>query len=203
MATDLELLERWRAGDRRAGNELLGRHFVDLRTYFLLRLPGEHEDLQQETFSRLVKGIERFRGDASVRTYLFRIARNVLAEALRKRYRAEFDPITTSLVDLTGAAQSSILAERERYRLLLDSLRALPLDEQDLVELYFFQRLTGRELEQIFELSEGGVRSRIRTSLASLRTIYFRLAARPHEREIDEHQLGRWMLELREEVRRQ
>ncbi|MFV8750844.1 RNA polymerase sigma factor [Nannocystaceae bacterium ST9] len=201
MATDLDLLERWRAGDRNAGNELAARYFPDLRTYFVLRLPSEHEDLVQETFSQLLKGLGNFRGEASFRTYLFRIARNLAAAAFRKRYRAQFDPISDSLVDLTGERQSSVLAERETWRLLLDSLRALSIDDQDLLELYFFQRLTARELGSLFGASEGAIRNRIRTTLQRLRTTYFELAARPHERDIDERQLGRWMLELRESLR--
>jgi RNA polymerase sigma-70 factor (ECF subfamily) len=133
---------------------------------------------------------------------LFRIARNVLCEALRRRYRAEFDPIVSSLADATGQSQSTIMIEREHLRLLLDSLRALPLDEQDLLELYFFQRIPAGELAGVFGITEGGVRSRIRKYLDNLRRRHHELARRPHEREIDDTQLGRWMLELRELVRR-
>ncbi len=202
MESDLALLERWRAGDRGAGNQLLARHFADLRTYFVLRLAAEHEDLVQETFWQLLRGLHRFRAESSFRTYLFHIARNVLAGAFRKKYRVEIDPISDSLADLTGEGHSSLLAERERLRLLLDSLRALTLDNQDLFELYYFQRLTARELGGLFEASEGAIRGRIRTALGHLRTTYFKLAALPHEREIDEDLLEKWLIELREEIRR-
>lgn len=180
----------------------MDRHFLDIRTYFRLRMPGDYEDLVQETFTRLSRSLASFRGDASFRTYLFRIARNVLAEALRRRYRVDFDPISSSIVDLTGQSQSTIMVEREHLRLLLDGLRALPLEQQDLIELYFFQRMPARELAPVFGLTEGGVRSRIRASLDDLRRLYHGLARRPHEHELDETQLGRWLLELRTHVRR-
>lgn len=202
MESDEELLERWRSGDREAGSGLIRRHFLDVRTYFRLRLPGEYEDLVQETFTRLSRSLANFRGDASFRTYLFRIARNVLAEALRRRYRPEFDPIVSSIVDLTGASQGTIMIEREHLRLLFDSLRALPLEQQDLIELYCFQRIPARQLAGVFGLTEGGVRGRIRDAINNLRRIYHRLARRPHELELDDQELSRWLKELRELVRR-
>jgi DNA-directed RNA polymerase specialized sigma24 family protein len=133
---------------------------------------------------------------------LFRIARNVLAEALRRRYRADFDPIVSSIVDLTGASQGTIMIEREHLRLLFDSLRALPLEQQDLIELYCFQRIPARQLAGVFGLTEGGVRGRIRDAINNLRRIYHRLARRPHELELDDQELSRWLKELRELVRR-
>jgi RNA polymerase sigma-70 factor (ECF subfamily) len=203
MATDLELLERWRAGDRSAGDVLLRRHFADLRSYFVLKLPNQHEDLVQETFLQLQKSLYNFRADASFHTYLFTIARNVLAAAFRRKYRAEIDPISESLADVTGQRQSSIMAKRENMRLLLDALRLLPLAEQELLELYFVQRLPARVLGELYKATEGAIRSRIRTSLGRLRKTYFDLAAKPHDREIDEARLANWMIELRKELRKQ
>jgi RNA polymerase sigma-70 factor (ECF subfamily) len=203
MATDLELLERWRAGDRSAGDLLLRRHFSDLRSYFVLKLPNQHEDLVQETFLQLQKNLDKFRAEASFHTYLFTIARNMLAGALRKKYRAEIDPISESLADVTGQRQSSLLAEREHMRLLLDALRLLPLAEQELLELYFVQRQPARVLGELYEATEGAIRSRIRTALGRLRTIYFELAAKPHDREVDEARLANWMIGLRNELRQQ
>jgi RNA polymerase sigma factor (sigma-70 family) len=54
---------------------------------FFLRVAGnraEAEDLTQETFVRACHAVLRFRGDSSVRTWLFGIARRVLMEAARR-----------------------------------------------------------------------------------------------------------------------
>lgn len=201
MPTDLELLELWRAGDRHAGNLLVARHFQPVRSYFATRLPSQCEDLVQETFLQLLHGLHRFRAEASFPVYLFSIARNLLAGAFRRMYRAEIDPLVHSVIDLTGQRQSSLLAEREHLRLLLDSLRALSVADQELIEFYFIQRMSARVLGEMFEISEGAIRSRIRTALARLRTTYFKLAALPHDRELDERQLVEWMAELRSTLR--
>jgi RNA polymerase sigma-70 factor (ECF subfamily) len=200
MATDLELLERWRAGDRSAGDLLLRGYFPDLRSYFVLKLPNQHEDLVQETFLQLQKSLPNFRAAASFHAYLFTIARNVLAAAFRKKYRAEIDPISESFADDTGERQSSIMAEREHVQLLLDALRRLPLAEQELLELYFVQRLPARVIAELYEATEGAIRTRIRTALGRVRKIYSDLAAKPHDREMDEGRIAKWMIGLRREL---
>jgi RNA polymerase sigma-70 factor, ECF subfamily len=195
---DLALLESWRAGDLRAGNELLVRHFSGIRTYFINKLPAEHEDLVQETFTRLVGARDRYRGEASFKTYLFRIARYVLAEYLRRRYRGyEIEPAVSTIADLTDRRPSSVMAEREAHGLLLDSLRRLSLDDQDLLELYYWQDLSAREIAALFELVESTVRSRVRASIKRLRRIYVELSDTPHSRELSLDELERWMTELR------
>jgi RNA polymerase sigma-70 factor (ECF subfamily) len=197
--TDLELLERWRDGDRAAGNELLERHFRSVRTYFVNKLPNEHEDLVQETFARLVRARDQFRGEASFKTFLLRIARFVLAEQLRKRYRRgrQLELSTSSIASLTERRPSSVISERETHRLLLDALRQIPLEDQELLELYYWQELTGRELGSLFELTESTVRSRVRAALDRLRKAFVALSNTPHNRELELDDVDQWLCELR------
>jgi RNA polymerase sigma factor (sigma-70 family) len=195
--SDIELLERWRAGDVRAGNELVTRHFPGVRAYFVNKLASEYEDLMQETFTRLVSARDQFRGEASFRTYLFRIARYVLAEHLRKRYRGRsFEPASSSIADITERRPSSVIAEREAHRLLLDALRQVALDDQDLLELYYWQGLTACEVGSLFEIGESTVRSRIRAALERVRRAYVALSDAPHSRELEIDDVERWLGEL-------
>lgn len=174
---DLELLERWRAGDRQAGNQLVRRLFPLIRRYFVNKLPADYEDLVQETFARLVHARDEFRGDASFRTYVFRISRNVLAESLRRRYQRgrHFAPATSSIIDVTGRQPSSLMIEHESRCLLLEALRMQPLDDQDLLELYYWEGLSGPELAGVFEVCVPTVRSRLRAALGRLRQTYAKL----------------------------
>lgn len=198
-SSDIELLEAWRDGDRRAGNLLLRRHFPCVRTYFVNKLPSEHEDLVQETFARLVHARDRYRGEASFKTFLFRIARHVLAEHLRKRYRRgqQIEPASQAIAYLTDRRPSSVIAERETHRLLLDALRQVSLEDQDLLELYYWQDLTAREVGSLFELVESTIRSRIRAALERLRRAYLELGSAPHSRDLEVDDLEQWLHELR------
>jgi RNA polymerase sigma factor (sigma-70 family) len=199
---DLELLEQWRAGHSAAGDQLVQRHFIGVRGYFIAKFAQDHEDLTQETFSRLVAGRDRFRGGSTFKAYLYSIARNVSHEYLRKRYKLAVPLETASLAELTGRRLSSILAEREEHRMLLDALRRLPLEQQELLELHYWQRLSGTELGEIYERPESTIRGRLRTALKQLGRTYHELGQQPHARELSSGEIEAWMQTLREQLGR-
>jgi RNA polymerase sigma factor (sigma-70 family) len=183
--TDLELLERWRAADMRAGERLVGRHFPAIRAYFLNKASAEHEDLVQETFARL----------ASKRDS----ARMILFEHLRGRQRAgRFDPLEHSVADLEGGRLSSLMAQRESHRQLLAALRELPLVDQELLELYYWQKLTAGEIAEIQGLPERTIRSRVAAALKRAGKAHAAHAGRPLAH--SDAEVEGWLAELKAEL---
>lgn len=160
---DFELLQAWRDGDSKAGNDLFHRHFDSICRFFSNKLQGDVEDLIQRTFLACVEGRDRFSGQASFRAYLFGIARNVLHRYFRDKSRQQkrFSSLESSAADV-APGPSLLLAEKREQRLLLTALRRLPLDHQITLELYYWENLSGPELAGILELPEGTVRGRIR-----------------------------------------
>lgn len=199
---DLELLLKWRGDDRRAGDRLLAKHFTGVRRYFRLKFPDAHEDLLQETFSRIVQSRDEFRGESTFKTYLFRIARYVGNEHIRKRYRqgGDFSPAESSLADLTGRRQSSVLADREDHRLLLDALQHLSLEQQEVIDLYYWEGLTAKQVGEAIEAPESTVRSRVRLALRHLAKLHHELGQQEHSRELTEDDVERWLHALRQEL---
>jgi DNA-directed RNA polymerase specialized sigma24 family protein len=55
-ATDIELLEAWRGGDRRAGEQLFERHYAAVARFFRNKLEFGVDDLIQRTFLACVEG---------------------------------------------------------------------------------------------------------------------------------------------------
>jgi len=201
---DLELLLKWRGGDRRAGAQLFARHFAGVRRHFRMKFPEAHEDLLQETFSRVVQARDEFRGESTFKTYLFRIARYVGNEHIRKRYRqgGDFSPAESSLADLTGRRQSSVLADREDHRLLLDALQHLSLEQQEVIDLYYWEGLTAKQVGESIEVPESTVRSRLRLALRHLAKLHRELGQQEHSRELTEDDVERWLQDLRQELER-
>jgi RNA polymerase sigma-70 factor, ECF subfamily len=197
--TDAELLDRWCEGDLRSGEALTVRYFTAIRAYFLNKAPAAHEDLVQDTFLRLASKRERYRGTSSFRVFLFGVARMVLLEHLRAKQRSErFDPFEQSVADLEGGRMSSLLAQHESHRVLLDALRELPLADQELLELYYWQKITAGEIAAVMELPEPTVRSRVRAALKRVGKIYAELLGQGQAREQDE--IEGWLGELRVEL---
>ena len=64
---DVSLLERWRDGDREAGNLLFERHFAVVCNFFRNKVSDGADDLIQRTFVTCLEVEVKFRGDASCR----------------------------------------------------------------------------------------------------------------------------------------
>jgi RNA polymerase sigma-70 factor, ECF subfamily len=200
---DLELLDRWQQGDRDAGQQLVRRYFRNVRLYFLRTFPSEEvQDLIQETFTRILR-LKDSHVMSSFRTYLLNVARHVGLEHLRRRYRET--PLNIgihadSLEDPDSRSQDSVLADREEHRRLLNALRHLPPEQQEIIELYYWQRLTGREIGEILALPESTVRGRLRAALQRLRTSYRGLDQQEAHRDFMEGEIEAWLEDLRDRL---
>ena len=84
--TDAALSAAYAAGDEQAATELVRRHApaVGRFLYSSGAPPGDLEDFVQETFFRAFRALPSWRGDASLRSWLFTIAANLLRDEYRK-----------------------------------------------------------------------------------------------------------------------
>ncbi|KIG14329.1 RNA polymerase sigma-70 factor [Enhygromyxa salina] len=176
MSSDDELLLAWRAGDQRAGSELFKRHYGAIRRFFANKVDDSLEDLVQRTFEACVAGQERFEGRGSISAYLRGTARNLLYQHWEaRRARGASVPIEdVSLHDL-GAGPSSMLARTHAERRLLEALRQVSLADQEILELYYWEELTGVELAEQLGVPEQTARSRLRRARLHLAKVYRRL----------------------------
>jgi len=88
--TDMELIERWKAGDSRAATRLVGRHSEALARF--AASVGEREgieELVQDTFVRAFASLDSFRGSSTLRTWLFTIERRLMKDGAAKRSRSK------------------------------------------------------------------------------------------------------------------
>ncbi len=163
-ASDESLLAAWRAGDTRAGEALFARHFSAVYRFFANKAGDEAEDLAQQTFERCVAASSGFEGRSTFRTFLFGVARNVLREHVRRRmrHRARWDDGDMPSVHDAGLSPARFVVAKREQRVLLEALRRLPLEYQIVLELTFWEHLTGRELAEVLGEPEGTVRGRLR-----------------------------------------
>ena len=195
---ELELLAAWREGDELAGSELYRRYFPLVYRFFSSKLGDDIEDLVQATFLACVRHRDRLREDASFRAFVLTVARNEFFDHIQRRYRrgSAIDLETVSLADL-GATASQLIASRDEHRLLTLALRRIPIELQDLVELHYFEQLSGPELASVLGLPEGTVRSRLRRAITALRTELEHMAETPEQVESTLSSLADWAAQIR------
>jgi len=125
------LIHAGRAGDRAALDDLLALHERPLLTlcYGILGHAEDAEDAAQETFLRALRALASFRGDASFRTWLYRIAINVCLN--RKTTRGRFSTWDSDDPPVPGASPETLALRQLRIREAL--ARLLPRQRAVLV----------------------------------------------------------------------
>lgn len=167
---DRDLLERWRDGDREAGQALFERHFASLYRFFQNKCDDDTDELVQATLVACLKAKDQFRGESSFRTYLFAIARNKLYRYVRERQRDDVDVTVTSIADVVTTVRTAI-ARDQAHRALLDALRKLPVEQQTLLELYYWEELDTHELAKVFDVKVGTINTWLFRARGKLRDL--------------------------------
>jgi RNA polymerase sigma-70 factor (ECF subfamily) len=166
---DVALLESWRAGDSRAGQDLFTRHFADIYQFFEHKVGLDAEELTQRTFTACIAARARFQGHSTFRTYLFAIARNQLYTFLRRLPKGEHvDFEQTSIADLMPSLASQLGRARDVERLRA-ALSMLAADQQLLLELHYWYELDAGQLGELFETTPGAIRVRLLRARKTLR----------------------------------
>jgi len=166
---DLQRLGAWKKGDAAAGRALFEALFDDLFAFFRNK-SCDPEDLVQRTLLGCLESLDRYEMRSSFRVYVFSIAKNQLYSDWRRRgsRRRETDLGSMSFEDLAPTPSRVLDDQREHHRLAA-ALRRIPIEDQLLLESYYWQSLTARELAEVLDIGEPGVRSRLRRALDRLR----------------------------------
>jgi len=194
-AEDAELLDAWRRGDNEAGEALFVRHYAAVARFFRNKVSSDRvADLIQDTFTASVEGRDRIADPDRFRAYLLRIAYHVFCRHLRDSYAKGGAPVDldgSSIEDL-GTSIDSVLGRAQQQRLLLEGLRAIPVNYQVVLELHYWENLSTREIASVLELPPGTVRSRLQRARDALEAAMGRLARSPELLESTLTRLDDW-----------
>lgn len=178
QASELELIERARGGDRTAFGALVRTHQRRLFSVALHVLGdrGEAEDATQETFLRAYRAIDRFDGRSAFYTWLYRICVNVSLNVLRRRKRVDAADLSDPRVpepsadpsqgqtDPTGSADARAL-----YAGLAKALDALSPSLRTTVVMVLIDGVPQKEAASVLGCSEGTIAWRVHEARRRLR----------------------------------
>jgi RNA polymerase sigma-70 factor (ECF subfamily) len=128
------------------------------------------DDLVQEAFLAFWRALPSFRGDASMATFLARIAHNVCVSHVRRAVREPKDE-ADALAALESDSRSgpeSLADLHERRERLMRAIRAMPLPLRQVVTLHL-EGFSGREIAQTLEISESNAAVRLTRARSQLR----------------------------------
>ncbi len=170
--TDQQLVERVKKGDKRAYDLLVIKY-----QHRILGLIGgyvndfqEVQDVAQEAFIKAYRALEKFRGDSSFYTWLYRIAvntaKNHLVSKGRRLPESDVDVHDADFLDTASSLRVVDTPERNLYRdeieqVIHDVISRLPDELRTAVMLREFDGLSYDEIADVMDCPVGTVRSRI------------------------------------------
>ena len=182
---EAQFIERLKAGDEDAFDRLVAERTGEIYG-LLFRLtndPDEARDLTQETFLRTFQNIKRFRGDADLKTWIYRIAVNQARNRWRwwRRRRRDMtvsldagdshheEALGTRLRDRLALNPEQQTLAHEREKALMTALGSLSRSYQETVVLRDIEGLSYEEIAATLDISLGTVKSRLARGRNELR----------------------------------
>jgi len=162
-----ELVRRAAAGDRQALEGLLPESLINAAFSFVRhRLPSQEvaEDLLMEAVEAAIKGLPKFRGEASFATWLLGICRNKVADWHRLEAKRRTAPAPADFSDVP-----TVVAERERLRAVVAASDGLPTPLREVFWLRKAQGLSAAEVGELTGFAESTVHAYTSQACAQIR----------------------------------
>src|SRR4051812_4667035 len=168
---DIQLVERYLAGDMTAFDELMIRYERQVYRvcYRFVENRDDAMDLAQEVFIKVFEHLPTFRRESSLKTWLYRIAMNHCINHVKK-HTQEFVEVTeyTSSIPASVHAQMEHQEQRDHFRRMV---KHLPPKQKAILELRINEQLSYEEIAQISGRSVSTIKASVFFALEKLRKL--------------------------------
>ena len=170
--TDSELIKRAQQDPQEFG-AIYERYVQNIYNYVYYRTGNEvdAEDLTARVFLRAMNHMPSYKERGlPLSAWLYRIAHNLVANWYRDGQRRVTVPLDTQVsADAESEQPEKVTESNEQTAQLLQAIRALPDERQELLILKFIERLPNAEIARMMRRSEGAVKSLYHRTLLTLR----------------------------------
>lgn len=157
----LGLLRERHSRDR--GFRILVQQYQERLYWHVRRLVGDHndaDDVVQNTFVKVIKGIARFKGDAQLYTWLYRIATNEAITFLKARKRHQAVSLNSADLGLEEKLKADVFFEGDQVqRRLTAAVDTLPDKQKAVFSLRYYDEMSYKDMARVFGTSEGALKA--------------------------------------------
>jgi RNA polymerase sigma-70 factor (ECF subfamily) len=153
------LIQRWRAGDRDAGGELLRRHIPAVTAFLRRRTSHNVDELVQRTLVVCMDAVERFEGRSAFRVFLLGIARNQFLTSLRETPRPSEEAAQPATFPEDGPSQ--LVASKQELQVLFVALTNIASPFRDVLKMFYWEGMSIEEIASHLGIAVGTVKSRL------------------------------------------
>ena len=171
-----ELVKKSQLGDKSGFEELVKRH-QDLVFSLSFKLTGNRElanDVAQESFIRAWKAIEKFRGDSTFGTWIYRITVNTawtLRKKAKKHYSLNIEDTQEPVVIDEKKDPELVAINSDLSVVLRKALNQIPLEQRIIVELKNIEGRSHKEIADYLDISVTAAKVRLHRAHQKLRNI--------------------------------
>jgi RNA polymerase sigma-70 factor (ECF subfamily) len=164
--SDEQIVERVRAGDTSEFAELVLRYqdTVYGMARRFVESSADAEDIAQEAFLRVHRGLEGFKGDARFSTWLYRITWNLCADWIRRHRKPGRASVglddTADIEDRRTDIEEGLLDEEQR-RSVRQALSALDEKYRSVITLLYYQKLSYEQIAEVLDVPLKTVETRL------------------------------------------
>jgi RNA polymerase sigma-70 factor (ECF subfamily) len=163
---DQILIEAIQNGDTRAYAQLVSRYkdLVFTLAIRMLKHREEAEEVAQDTFIKVFKSLNKFKGDSKFSTWIYRVAYNTCLDRIKKNKKhlkdVAIDEFTFNKLDTIDNALDNIIKE-EKSVLIKNCINKLPEDSSALLTLFYFEELSLEEISKIINVEANTVKVKL------------------------------------------
>ena len=168
--TDLDLVARWKAGEQRAATLLVERHASALARFIAsIGARADVDEVVQDTFVRAFASIDGFRGESSLRTWLFTIARRLVLDRRRAtRRRGEHVEVQEEDVATEYDALDGVVADETQAR-MRRAMGSLTPTQREVFVLRVSEGMSYREIAAAVDTTEGAARVHYHNAMRAIK----------------------------------
>ncbi len=172
----VDLIQRCRAGEAEAVRDFVQQY--ENRVYYLalsmLHNPEDAGEATQDALLAAIEGLDTFRGEAAISTWLYSITANICHKRIRrqqlKRRFIQALHAIFSLNDPSRIPPEEAAIQNETKDFLLQAIRRLEDRHRQVIILYYYHDCSIAEIARILSIPEGTVSSRLFTAREHLRS---------------------------------
>ena len=167
-------------GDKNAFAALVDRYkdMVFTLSLKMLKDRQEAEEVSQDSFLKVYKSLDRYKGESKFSTWIYKVAFNTCLDRIKKNKRLQAlanigeidEQETTPLIN-----GLDLIEEKERKQLIQDCMQELEGEDGFLLTLYYFEEQSLEEIAKIIGITSNNVKIRLyrsRKKLASLLKVH-------------------------------
>jgi len=182
-AEDGAIIARYQRGDRSAFNDLVQRHQQRAYhyAYRLTKNADEAADVVADTFVRVYRSLDTFKGESSFTTWLYRIETNCFLDIRKKGNAKQAISLDDALQVADGQVEMQIVDDHdsahervemgERISAIESAMKVLPDHQRSILMMYHAESMSYEDIAEALQLPIGTVKSRLNRARISLREV--------------------------------